>query len=717
MTDCHKSTLAASKRPDSLHWMQWLGMLLIIFFIIGLVTSVILHSRQRALDEAVASGENYSLTLEQNLAGFINRVDMALLTVADEVSRQRANGGIKDKELEAFLQRQDSYIPEARGLRVMDVQGNIRYAVSGVNTRGANIGDRPYFIRVRDDPSAGLVFSEPIMGRASNVWVITLSRRISAPDGSFAGEVNVAIAIDRFINILSLPNLGRNGSASLWSKTQLIARYSKEDAAGAKTSAPIPSTQLRKLIDSGKKTDYYHITTSLDNTKRIFRFRQVKDYPLYLVVGLADMDFLSEWKADSIRLVAFTAIFVAGILIFSWLLHRSWRQREQTELRLREAKERLEAAASAGIVGVWDWDVVNNKLVWDKVMSQLYGIHEKEFGETYEAWMGSIHPDDLARTESEIQAALRGEREYASEFRVIWTDGSVHFLKGVSHTTFDGQGKPLRMIGVNYDLTEHQRIEAALKVLNETLEYRVKEEVAKNMAQEEILIHQSRLAAMGEMIGNVAHQWRQPLSALELLLVNIKDDYEFKELDAEALDKAIEKGKRLIEQMSSTIDDFRDFFKPNKTKQNFRLWDSMDNVVKLVDQTFKNNNIEIELEKRDEACEVFGHPNEFSQVVLNVLSNAKDAIGERKIPGKLHIRIETGAEVASIFLRDNGGGIPEDIMTKVFDPYFTTKGKGTGIGLYMSKMIMDHMGGSISICNVDGGSEVTLTLPLALPVG
>ncbi|BCK87874.1 hypothetical protein MIZ01_1671 [Sideroxyarcus emersonii] len=132
------------------------------------------------------------------------------------------------------------------------------------------------------------------------------------------------------------------------------------------------------------------------------------------------------------------------------------------EIHLREAKERLEAAASAGIVGIWDWDVVNNVLVWDKVMYQLYGLRESDFGGAYEAWSSALHPEDKERVEKVLQAALRRECEYDPEFRVVWPDGSIHYIKAKSRTTFDEQGKPLRMVGVNYDLTEQKLIQFQL---------------------------------------------------------------------------------------------------------------------------------------------------------------------------------------------------------------------------------------------------------------
>jgi diguanylate cyclase (GGDEF)-like protein/PAS domain S-box-containing protein len=138
-------------------------------------------------------------------------------------------------------------------------------------------------------------------------------------------------------------------------------------------------------------------------------------------------------------------------------------ERKRNEIELMKSQERLKAAASAGIVGVWDWDVPNNLLEWDDVMYKLYGLRMGDFEEAYEAWARAIHPDDKARTEGEIQAALRGEREYAPEFRVVWPDGSVHYIKAASHTTFDAHGKPLRMIGINYELTEQKEIEQKLQ--------------------------------------------------------------------------------------------------------------------------------------------------------------------------------------------------------------------------------------------------------------
>lgn len=315
-------------------------------------------------------------------------------------------------------------------------------------------------------------------------------------------------------------------------------------------------------------------------------------------------------------------------------------------------------------------------------------------------------PEEVIKHNEEIRNA--GQAHFETRHRL--KDGRVVDVD-VSATYLGARGGVF--IVFIRDISERKRMERELQHFNQTLAQQVKDEVAKNLEQERMLIHQSRLAAMGEMIGNIAHQWRQPINALSLLLADIQDASEYNELDKEYLHKSVMTGKQLIQRMSATIDDFRDFFKPNKAKQSFRPCDSIEEAIKLIGHSFNNSNIEIELEKSGEPCEAMGYPNEFAQVVLNALSNAKEALVEKRIRGKVHIRVEKGPDTATVSICDNGGGIPEDILPKIFDPYFTTKEKGTGIGLYMSKMIMDHMDGDIVIGNAGDGAKVQLTLPLA----
>ena len=254
-----------------------------------------------------------------------------------------------------------------------------------------------------------------------------------------------------------------------------------------------------------------------------------------------------------------------------------------------------------------------------------------------------------------------------------------------------------------------------LEELNRNLDKRVREESEKSRKNEQLLIQQSRQAAMGEMIGNIAHQWRQPLNALGLVLQNIYFSYQMDELDDEFMEKSIDKGKKLTATMSKTIDDFRNFFKPNKIKERFMISDIVHNTIELVDASFRNHTISLETEL-DETLELEGYPSEFSQVVLNILSNAKDALIQKDPPDK-RVRIKSYQTDDEIVLEisDNAGGIPENVIERIFDPYFTTKeeGKGTGIGLYMSKTIIEqNMNGRLEVQNDADGARFTIRFAL-----
>lgn len=253
-----------------------------------------------------------------------------------------------------------------------------------------------------------------------------------------------------------------------------------------------------------------------------------------------------------------------------------------------------------------------------------------------------------------------------------------------------------------------------LDELNQTLDQRVRTEIAKRKEQEQLLIQQSRLAAMGEMIGAIAHQWRQPLNALSLVLQNIALQYQMGRLNQESMDRLTEKGEAMVMKMSTTIDDFRNFFKPNKHAEYFELQGALRGASDILEGVLRNHNIHLELDC-DPAIRVHGYGGEFSQVALNILSNAKDALITSMQPEPfIRVGVARDAEGIRIRFEDNGGGMDEATLQKIFEPYFTTKeeGKGTGIGLYMSKTIIENsMEGRLEAMNIPGGACFVVTLP------
>ena len=263
------------------------------------------------------------------------------------------------------------------------------------------------------------------------------------------------------------------------------------------------------------------------------------------------------------------------------------------------------------------------------------------------------------------------------------------------------------------EIHDRKQAEDSLRTLNSTLEERVREELAQNRQKDLLLIQQSRLAAMGEMVHNIAHQWRQPLNALALVIRNIKDDYEFGELGPESLNHAVSSAQNLLNRMSSTIDDFRDFFRPDQEKKPFDVAAAVRQAASIMEAAYRNNHIALELELSQDLV-ADGFPSQYSQAVLNILANAKETIQSRKIdPGLVRVRLAAEGGWATLTVEDNGGGIPADILPKVFDPYFTTKEQGSGIGLYMTKMIIErNMGGRVGAANSEGGARLTIAVPL-----
>ena len=268
----------------------------------------------------------------------------------------------------------------------------------------------------------------------------------------------------------------------------------------------------------------------------------------------------------------------------------------------------------------------------------------------------------------------------------------------------------------NYSLDLQQQVAlrtAQLDALNQSLDRRVQEEVAERKKQEVLLIQQSRLAAMGEMIGSIAHQWRQPLNALGLVLQNMRTQYKHGQLTDESMVRMTDKAARLLDRMSSTIDEFRNFFKPSKHQESFNLRQAMVSAADIMEAAFRNHNIELILECDDD-IEIFGIAGELSQVLLNLLSNGKDALlASRQARPRILMRAVRVPDGVRIDVEDNGGGIPPTVIDKIFEPYFTTKdeGKGTGIGLYMSKTIVEsYLPGRLLATNTAEGARFTLEI-------
>lgn len=232
--------------------------------------------------------------------------------------------------------------------------------------------------------------------------------------------------------------------------------------------------------------------------------------------------------------------------------------------------------------------------------------------------------------------------------------------------------------------------------------------------KETLLLEQSRMAAMGEMISMIAHQWRQPLSAISAVSSTLKLRISLNKFNANNFDTKLSEIDKYISYMSKTIDDFRNFFKKNKEKELIGLEKVVDMTLNLVQKAFENNNIIIVNNNEQNLGKIYIFKNELLQVILNILNNSKDAFLEKKIEdAKVSINYKEDKNFQYLIFEDNAGGIKEEIINKVFDPYFSTKKEqnGTGLGLYMCKTIVEkHCNGKIKAKNIKDGVNFTISI-------
>lgn len=271
----------------------------------------------------------------------------------------------------------------------------------------------------------------------------------------------------------------------------------------------------------------------------------------------------------------------------------------------------------------------------------------------------------------------------------------------------------VRVLRLNESL---EAANAELDIYKTDLEQKVDEETSKRVLNEKILLQNGKMAEMGNMLGAIVHQWKQPISIIGILTDVIIKDYENGELDIKSAIEDIKTIKERSHFLSETIDDFRNFFKPDKEAREFCLRETVEEIVKIVSHQAVINGITIEV-CGGKGEHTIGLPNEIKHVLLNLMNNSMEAIIEnrQKISGEPKIRIEIREDTdkTKLSIMDNGGGIPQKIMENLFLPYNSTKGEaGTGIGLTLAKTIIEeHHGGTIDAKNIDGGAVFLIEWP------
>ncbi|MCH9813543.1 MAG: ABC transporter substrate-binding protein [Epsilonproteobacteria bacterium] len=366
---------------------------------------------------------------------------------------------------------------------------------------------------------------------------------------------------------------------------------------------------------------------------------------------------------------------------------------------LKSSIKSFELLMESTLEGIMIFDKNAICLQVNEKMASIYGYTQEEF-------IGKHAMHLVAPISREIiKRNMQNRDQNAYEATLLKKDGT-QFFGLVRGKDIVWNGQEVRVSSV-IDISTIKQLQHELEALNKTLEEKVTKQVEDIRQKDQMLLQQSKLAAMGEMIGAIAHQWRQPLNALNINIQNLDDDFAEGLINKKFIDLFINENRQTIEFMSKTIDDFRNFYRIDKVKEKFSTLKSIEDTTLIQSAQLKNYKIDLEITGDDFI--ITGYKSEFQQVILNLVNNAKDAIDEQKIKhGKINILLKD----REIIICDNAGGIDKDSVDRIFEPYYTTKeqGKGTGIGLYMSKRIIeDNMEGKLNVCNSDKGAQFTIS--------
>lgn len=463
--------------------------------------------------------------------------------------------------------------------------------------------------------------------------------------------------------------------------------------------------------------------------------------------------------------------FIASIIIFMFhlanknsMLKNEVSERKRAENRIIKSKQRYEAIFSSAILGITITSKEGIILQANEKWLSMTGYSEKEIlGKDIREFIDDDSDKNIIKKIGDFNSGKINNYEIERKYKR--RDGSIFWGKLFMTSIYDQDSERKVNLGMVVDITnrkieeetvkrsekrfrniikevasqisdnenagsflikdndfndaynsdnERSRLSLKLEKINLELERMFKKELDENKRKEALLIYQARLAAMGEMIANIAHQWRQPLNSLGLILSNIEDAYIYNELDNEYLHSSVEKSRRLISKMSETIDDFRYFSSPNNKKEKFSIYDNIKILLELVEENLRFNDIKVKLEDIKN-IEAYGYANQYSQAIFNIINNSIDALSVSSTEDKeIRISIHEEKDMAIVEISDNGGGISSDIADKIFDVYFTTKqgSKGTGLGLYITKIIIENnMDGKIQWENTLDGVCMKVAIP------
>lgn len=454
----------------------WLVAAILNIFVVGIATVFTYHNHQHDQEKAASTAENVSRILSDDLVRLLEKIDLTLQTAQDELARQEGEGGIRRAELEAFLARHDARLPETQGLRIFNAQGVIDYAASHTPTLSVNLADQAFFRLLKETPAGGMVISPPLVDSTQVEPLIILARRRQTREGEFTGIVSLAVPVKTLITLLAKAHLGLSGSVGLWDKTPvLLARFAFSNLPTSGLTTPSPT--LRGLIAHDPGPTHYRANSGVDGLERLFYFRRVGDWPIYLIVGLSETDFMADWRQQQVVMGTLCVLFLLISTGSVFLILRAMKALERAKLAADRARRRSDIilnSAGEGICGVGK----DGRLSFiNKAALTMLGWHEGDLPrQSFHELSHHHHPDGSPYPVQECpihQLLVSGETSLCQcqrvENEVYWRRDGTSFPVEYTVSPLEEDGRLVGVVNVFRDVTPHKLAENRLLFVNESL--------------------------------------------------------------------------------------------------------------------------------------------------------------------------------------------------------------------------------------------------------
>ena len=683
-----------------------LGTLIINLLVFVSVGLTVYQNYREQVRQAEIATTNLAKALENEIAGAINLQDLALQDLIDEYRHQVAQGGVQRPILDAHIQRMLIRLPGVDAVRIADAQGNLVFGSDVTPSTRVNVADRPHFIRLRDSPGVGLVFSKPQISRINKKWVILLARRIDLPDGGFGGMAFVAVTLNHLSKTFSTLDIGRHGVVVLRSADLgVVARYPqmRDETPGGVGKRDV-SPQFRALVQAGHKEGLFKGVSPVDGIERHLSFRQVNGFPFFIMVGLATQDHLAAWRKDLVKDFALLFGFAAMTVVAAWLMHRTWRRQLQSVQALAEQEAKFRTVADY----TQDWEYWQGPDGAIRYMTPsclaITGYGREEFAADPDLLRRVVHPDDQGL----FDTSLVGEvTERQLDFRIVRKDGAIRWMaqRCIHIVGPEGQSQG-RRVG-NRDITERKEAE-----------FRLVEALAAAEAA-------SR--AKSTFLANMSHELRTPMNGIMGMTgLALRQAQDPRQIDQ--LNMAMISAERLLGIINDVLDIANiEAERPTPERSLFRIGPVLEQLMGGIAEKAraKGLRVQVSLAPGLPLRAFLGDPEHLVKVLQKLADNAIKFTEAGGFTLRVQVQAEDAAEALLRWeVQDTGIGIRTEDLPRLFtafeqaDNSMTRRYGGTGLGLAIAQRLVRMMGGEMGVNSSPGqGSTFWFTVRVGVAGG